>query len=187
MFSDSEIAKTYSMSETKYRYVATFGLGPYFSSKLNEDIQKSPAHTVCFDESLNNQLQNKQFDVHVCYWSDLKNLVESRYLTSLFIGHGRTQDLLNHYEEATKNLDESMTWHASMDGPNMNLAFEKEVKQSQRENSLAALLSLGTCGLHIVHWAFQAGAKQTNWNLDRYFIAFYFVVQTYISIYSNND
>lgn len=34
MFSDSEIAANYSMSKSKFRYVATFGLGPYFAKKL---------------------------------------------------------------------------------------------------------------------------------------------------------
>ena len=49
-----------------------------------------------------------------------------------------------------------------------NLAFEKELKTSREEMGLPPLLSLGTCGLHTVHRAFQTGAKATNWNLDRY-------------------
>lgn len=85
MFPDSQIGQTYSLSETKYRYMTTFGLGPYFHKKLMEDINKSPAHSVLFDEALNEQLQNKQFDVYVRYWSNESCQVESRYLTSLFI------------------------------------------------------------------------------------------------------
>ena len=33
LFSDSEIAANYSMSESKLRYVTTFGLGPHFASR----------------------------------------------------------------------------------------------------------------------------------------------------------
>jgi hypothetical protein len=162
MFTDSEIAQAYSLSESKFRYMTTFGLGPYFSKKLVEDINKSTAHSVLFNESLNEHLQSKQFDVYVRYWSDESCKVDSRYLTSLFIGHGRAADLLNHYEDATKDLEPNKTWHVGMDGPNVNLAFERELKKSREEIGLPPLLSLGTCGLHIVHRAFQTGAKETT-------------------------
>ena len=65
MFCDSRIAEGYSLSESKYRYVTMFGLGPHFPKKLLWDVQKSPAHTLLFDEFLNVELQNKQMDVHV--------------------------------------------------------------------------------------------------------------------------
>ena len=103
------------------------------------------------------------------YWSDETCRVESRYLTSLFIGHGRKEDLMNYYEEATKDLDPAKSWHIGMDGPNVNLAFEKEMKRTRDELNLPSLIELGTCGLHTVHSAFQTGAKEMNWNLDRYF------------------
>ena len=167
MFTDSQIAQTYSLSESKFRYVTTFGLGLYLSKKRIYDINKSPAHTVLFDEALNDVLQKKQFDVYVRYWSDESCQVESCYLTSVFIGHGKTADLLNHYNEATKDLDPVKTWQIGMDGPNVNLAFERELRESREELDLPSLLSLGTCGLHIIHRAFQTGAKETNWNLDR--------------------
>ena len=167
MFTDSQIAQTYSLSESKFRYVTTFGLGPYLSKKLIYDVNKSPAHTVLFDEALNEQLQKKQFDVYVRYWSNESCQVKSAYLTSVFIGHGKTADLLNHYNEATKDLDPTKTWHIGMDGPNVNLAFERELRESREELDMPSLLSLGTCGLHIIHRAFQTGAKETNWNFDR--------------------
>ena len=137
--------------------MTTFGLNPYFSKKLIEHIKESPAHSVLFDEALYDQLQGKQFDVFVRYLGNESCQVDSRYLTSLFIGHGITVDLLNHYEEATKDLDPYKTWHVGMDGPHENLAFERELKKSHEQLDLPSLLSLGTCGLHIVHRAFQPG------------------------------
>jgi len=101
MFSDSQIAASCSMSESKFRYIKTFGLGPYFSKQLICDVQSCPAYSLLFDESLNEELQFKQIDLHVRYWSNKDDRVESRYLTSLFIGHGKTADLLEHYEKAT--------------------------------------------------------------------------------------
>lgn len=110
MFSDSEIAANYSMSESKFRYVTTFGLGPYFAMKLLYDVKQSPAHALLFDESLNEQMQSKQLDVHVRYWSYENGRVESRYLRSLFISHGRTDDILKHFEEATKDMEYRYGW-----------------------------------------------------------------------------
>ena len=39
------------------------------------------------------------------YCSNENCRVESWYPTSMFIGHGGTDDILNHYEAATKDLD----------------------------------------------------------------------------------
>lgn len=139
MFSDSEIAANYSMSESKFRYVTTFGFGPYFAMKLLYDVKQSPAHALLFDKSLNEEMQSKQLDVHVRYWSSENGRVESRYLTSLFIGHGRTGDILKHFEEATKDLDPAKTWNIGMDGPNVNLAFERELRKSREELNLPSL------------------------------------------------
>ena len=84
------------------------------------------------------------------------------------MGHGKAENLLHHYEEATKEFDASKTWHIGMDGPNVNLAFERELKKIRAELNLPSLIELGTCGLHTVHRAFQTGAKATNWDLDNY-------------------
>jgi len=48
MFKDSEIAANYSMSESKFRYVTTFGLGPYFAKKLIHDVKQSPPLALLF-------------------------------------------------------------------------------------------------------------------------------------------
>lgn len=79
MFSDSEIAVDYSMSESKFRYVTTFELGPYFTKKLLYDVEQSPAHALLFDESLTEEVQSKQLDVdvHVQFWSSENCRVES--------------------------------------------------------------------------------------------------------------
>ena len=148
MFSDSEIAATYSMSGSKFRCVTTFGLGPYFAKKLLYDVKQAPAHALLFSESQNEEMASKQLDVHVRYWSSENVRVESRDLTSSFIGHSSTDDILKHFEEATKDLDPVKTWNI---GPHVNLAFERELRESREELNLPSLLCLGACGLHTVH------------------------------------
>ena len=117
---------------------------------------------MLFDESLNEGMQSSQLDVHVRYWSNENCRVESRYLTYMLIGHGRTDDILNHYEEAKKDLDPAKTLNNGMDGPNVNLAFETELRKSSEELNLLSFLYLGTCGLHTVHRSLQTGAKETG-------------------------
>ena len=77
MFSDGEIAVDYSMNESKFRYVTTFELVPYFTRKLLYDVEQSPAHALLFDESLTEEVQSKQLDVHVQFWSSENCRVES--------------------------------------------------------------------------------------------------------------
>lgn len=170
MFSDSEIAATYSMIESKFRYVTTFGLGPYFAKKLLYNVKQAPAHAPSFDESQNEEMQSKQLNARVRYWSSENVSVESRHLTSLFIVHGRTGDILKHFEEATKDLDPVKTWNIDQ---NVNLAFKREMRKSREESNLLSLFCLGTCGLHTVHRSFQTGAKETNWDLDQYLLKEY--------------
>ena len=77
MFSDSEIALNYLMSESKFRYVNLAHISP----GNRYTTCSSPAHAPLFDESLNDELQSKQLDVHVHYWSSENCRVESRYFT----------------------------------------------------------------------------------------------------------
>ena len=92
MFCDSQIAEGYSLSESKYRGYNVWPWTP-FCEKLLWDVQKSPAHTFLFDESLNAEFQSKQMDVHVRYWCNETDRVQSRHLTSLFMGHGKVENL----------------------------------------------------------------------------------------------
>ncbi|CAL1672084.1 unnamed protein product [Lasius platythorax] len=54
----------------------------------------------------------------------------------------------------------------SMDGPNVNFKFLRDLKldlSSDSENK--KLLDLGSCGLHTMHCAFKAGINATKWNI----------------------
>ena len=60
MFPDSAIADKFSMGSTKVGYMATFGLGPYFSDMLKAKARDTDGFVLLFDESLNDELQKKQ-------------------------------------------------------------------------------------------------------------------------------
>ena len=57
-------------------------------------------------------------DFTVRYFKNDK--VESRYLTSLYIGHTTAKDLKKKFEEVTEQLHLKKLIQISMDGPNVN-------------------------------------------------------------------
>ena len=54
----------------------------------------------------------------------------------------------------------------SMDGPNTNWKVFELLFSYRNEKEWSNLLNLGSCGLHIVHGAFQTGIKATNWEVE---------------------
>ena len=54
MFSDSDIAQTFTLGKDKAAYIVSHGLAPFFKSSLMKEL-KNPAvkFTVCFDEAFN--------------------------------------------------------------------------------------------------------------------------------------
>ena len=53
----------------------------------------------------------------------------------------------------------------SVDGPSDNWAFLKEIQNHREQEELQQLINIGSCGLHIIHGAFQTGATTTCWNI----------------------
>lgn len=69
----------------------------------------------------------------------------------LFIGYGRIDDILNYFEEVMKDLDLVKIWNIGMDGLNVNLVFERELRKFCEELNLFLLLCFGICVLYIVY------------------------------------
>ena len=47
----------------------------------------------------------------------------------------------------------------SMDGPNVNWCVLSILNETRKDQEHAQLFETGSCGLHIVHGAFQTGVK----------------------------
>ena len=169
MFPDSQIAQNFNCGYTKVKYLSQFGLAPYYEQKLLTKLDEVPYYSLLFDESLNRQTKNEQMDFSVRYWDTDIHQVVDHYLTSKFIGHATANDLLRCFRDATSNLKRQNVLQVSMDGPNVNHKFYKDLI-SEREASdpdLPDLIYLGTCGLHVGHGAFRTGFEITGWKIDR--------------------
>ena len=73
MYSDSKTTKDMTMGADKFRYVFNFGIAPIFKSMLTESIKLSGCYVVCFDESLNNEIQNCEMDVLIRFFDAKDN------------------------------------------------------------------------------------------------------------------
>ena len=103
MFSDSLIAQKIDMHRTKSSYIINHGLAPHFKKLLLEDINKSDILVLSFDESLNEITQFGQMDIMIRFWNNDGHCVQSRYLGSSFLGHAKSDNILEHVEVCSRN------------------------------------------------------------------------------------
>nr|XP_037269779.1 uncharacterized protein LOC119161427 [Rhipicephalus microplus] len=166
MFPDREIAKAFSCSERKSAYVVYHGLRPFFLSCLQRELEQSDGYTVLFDGSLNDYLQRKQMDIHVCYWSSMPERLTTRFYTSVFVGHSTAEDLQEKLLGALEDLPLARAVQLSMDGPNVNLKCFRGMQEYLQQNHQVQCWDLGTCGLHTIHNAYRAGVLASKWGLE---------------------
>ena len=138
--------------------------------EIKNDMIDAP-YTVKFYESTTSQVK-KQLDIYVRYWSKIYDQVVNGYGGSCFIGHCTVGDLLKHVQRLLKSLilKESFLLHVRIDGPNVNLKFEKELEAVLKSVHDAVILRLGTCSLHPVYLAFKKRLVKLNFPFATFFI-----------------
>lgn len=178
MFFDSQIAKKFRMHKDKLSYVITYGLGPYLQKELAYIIRSCEYYAVSFDESLNKIAQKEQMDLVVRYWTGEK--INTNYLTSVFLNGATAVDLLNAFKCTFENLSLSLKRiiQISMDGPNVNLRFAKDIdtylSDTERDTNDFIMMEIGTCSLHIAHGSFKTAHKQSGWEIEKFLRAIYY-------------
>lgn len=168
MFPELNNLKDFSLGRTKSMYVINHGLAPYFKALLIDTLGKSKIHAYCFDESLNESTQSSEMDLYVRFWDDLEKRVKVRYLGSSFLGHCKSNDLMDHFTKLTDVLKSEHLYQISMDGPNVNKKFYKDFSTNFEEGNFHKLVDIGTCSLHIVHGAFKTGVEKSGWPLKKF-------------------
>ena len=167
MFSDSTIAKAFKLSKTKCMYYICYGIAPVSKAMLLHDIRLSPFFCVLFDESMNRILQEEQMDVQIRYWNDSDAAVKTRYLASRFLRRPNADNLVSSVKVAVSFLPLEKMNHLSMDGPSTNWVVFDLLSSDRSEYELPVLSNLGSCGMHVVHGAFQTGIKASDWSLEK--------------------
>jgi hypothetical protein len=162
MFPDNVIAKKFTLGAAKVAYVIAYGLAPYFESALTDQVAGCDFYVASFDEALNDVAQRGQMDIILRFWDSFINQVNTRYLSSMFLGHATAAELEKNLKDGLAPLSEKKLIQISMDGPNVNLKLLNDMR-SNRGESDRKLIDIGTCGLHVVHGAFQTGHTASGW------------------------
>ena len=68
----------------------------------------------------------------------------------------------------------------SIDGPNTNWKVFDSLQKYREELKYSSLLNLGSCGLHMVHEAFNIGAQESRW--DIFVVGSLFMVEEYLNL-----
>lgn len=174
MFPDSAIAQKVTIGSTKLAYYITYGLAPYYHNQLIRALLTCDKVVVCFDEAMNAVAQRGQMDIVLRYWNNETNTVCSRYFGSAFMGRASAEHILASFKEALVEIPLSRIMQVSMDGPAVNWKFLDLLSDSMEENG-SKLLNLGSCGLHVIHGAFQSGHQATGWKVNAYLRGIYYL------------
>ena len=74
---------------------------------------------------------------------------------------------MNGSQEGLSGLNLNKLVQYPMDGPSVNWKFPESFAASTRtEASDPQLFDLGSCGLHVIHGAFQTGHKAAGWAVN---------------------
>lgn len=169
-FTDSEIAQHIKLSASKVSYMITHGLSPYFRAMFLDDCRAgSGFYTLYFDETTTRQVK-KQMDFHIGYWSNKWNRVVVVYIDSVFLGHADADKLLEVVVKFIEdnNLDTRKLLQVSMDGPSVNLSFQRKLNTHLASQGISELINIGTCSLHPVHTAFMKGIDKIEFDVDQF-------------------
>jgi hypothetical protein len=116
------------LGASKIGYTVVYGISPFFSNELRSELGKCNQITIFFDESLNRISQQQQMDIAVPFWNSCSESVETRYLTSMFLGHTTAVDLLKALKEGICEKLLKSVFQISMDGPNVNWKLIRDFK-----------------------------------------------------------
>ena len=103
MFPDSDVAKRFQLGSNKGKYFASFDIKPYLKDLLVESIKQSDSCKS--DESLNKETQNCEMELLLRYIDSSDDRVKVRFYYSGFLGDATYSDLMQQFNDATKDLN----------------------------------------------------------------------------------
>ena len=116
---------------------------------------------------MNRVFQEEQMDVVIRFWDEINCMVKTRYLNSQFLKRPNAENLLSELLAAIKALPEEKMIQLSMYGPTTNWKVLTLIQNHREEKEWPSIINIGSCGLHIVHGAFQTGASKSGWEIDK--------------------
>ena len=127
---------------------------------------KSKPFTFKFDETTTSQIK-KQYDAYVQFWSD-DGCISYIFIGSFSVGHCTSKHLIDHFHKFVEELkvEPALLLHLGMDGPNVNLKFQRDLINYFESTYGTKFLDVDT--LHKVYGSFKVGLQCLPFNLDQF-------------------
>ena len=80
------------------------------------------------------------------------------------------KDLLHHFGTVGKPMkwEQDLLLQVGIDGPNVNLKFEKDLSTLIADRYGVSYINLGSCGLHQTHNAFRKGILEFGFDMETF-------------------
>ena len=108
-------------------------------------------------------------DISVQFWDDIAGEAVTRYFDSRFFKRPNADNIFEERLKTTTNLPTKSLSMLSLDGPNTNWSVHEKLKNIQSCEEVPQLFEVDSCGLHVIHGAFQSGVKTTGWEIEKIF------------------
>ncbi|XP_063230993.1 uncharacterized protein LOC134535717 isoform X1 [Bacillus rossius redtenbacheri] len=154
---DEGVPEDFSLSSTKFRYLLTDALSPYFRNLILKDMDGA-YYSVCYDEATNHT-GRKELQIAIRYWSNTKLQIITHHLETFFIGSATGKILVEKINSALDNagLPRQKILMLGSDGPNVNKKVARIICEELVSIRKAPLVNIGTCSIHTLHNAFLSG------------------------------
>ena len=117
--------------------------------------------------SLNYVLNKDKMDIHICFYNLDSGTISTRYLDSCFVFRPNTSVLSGEIINSIKDLDASRMIMRGMDGPNVNWCVFDKINAEREKHNHVPLFSVRSCGLHLIHGAFETGMISNQWEIGK--------------------
>ena len=89
------------------------------------------------------------------------------------MGHATADEMMEHFDSCTEGVDKNKLIQISMDRPNVNWKFHREVQSKLTNETGKSLIMVGSCGLHIMYGAFNDGSDASTWPIQKLLVSLY--------------
>ena len=73
------------LGKEKLKYIVNYGITFFFAEELKKQVNDPEWIVVCYDESLNNVIQESKMSLVLRFGNTFKNEVQVRYWDSIFL------------------------------------------------------------------------------------------------------
>ena len=108
-----------------------------------------------------------EMDVGVRFWSNRKNIAETRYFDSKFMTQRNADVLLKNFDESISSLNRGQFLQLAMYGPQVNWSVLKLLDDKLVSENLSETVNIGSCAQHVVNGALKTGTKSLQFDTDK--------------------